>query len=62
MLITPAVPVISTTAATCSSDGESTITNIDPSLTYVFSPTGPTVDPTTGVISGMVLDTSYNFV
>jgi gliding motility-associated-like protein len=59
MLVTPAVPVISTASATCSSDGESTITNIDPSLTYVFSPTGPTVDLTTGVISGMVVGTSY---
>ncbi|MGB0897088.1 MAG: gliding motility-associated C-terminal domain-containing protein [Flavobacteriaceae bacterium] len=58
MLTTPAVPTISTTAATCSADGSSTISNYDPSATYTFTPAGPTVGAG-GVISGMTVGTSY---
>ncbi len=58
ILVTPAVPVISMTAPTCLADGFSTITNYDATLTYVFNPTGPTVDAT-GLISGMTLNTLY---
>ncbi|MGX7668987.1 T9SS type B sorting domain-containing protein, partial [Flavobacterium pedocola] len=61
MLVTPAVPTISTAAPTCSSDGISTITNYDGTLIYVFSPAGPTVD-TTGEISGMTVGVSYAVV
>jgi gliding motility-associated-like protein len=54
----PATPTITTTAPTCLADGSSTITNYDGTLTYVFTPAGPTVGAG-GVISGMVLGTSY---
>ena len=57
-LITPAVPTISTTAPTCSSNGASTITNYNGTLTYTFTPTGPTVGAG-GLISGMTVGTSY---
>ena len=39
----PSAPIISTTAATCSSAGTATITNYDATSTYTFSPTGPIV-------------------
>jgi len=58
MLVTPAIPTISTTAPTCSVAGSNTITNYDGSLTYVFTPAGPTVDAA-GVITGMTVSTSY---
>ncbi|MCB9188359.1 MAG: gliding motility-associated C-terminal domain-containing protein [Flavobacteriales bacterium] len=58
MLVTPATPTISTTAATCSAAGSSTITNYSGALTYTFSPAGPSVGAG-GVISGMTLGTSY---
>ncbi len=52
------VPTISTASPTCTSDGVSTITNHDPALTYIFTPTGP-VAGAGGVVSGMVAGTSY---
>ncbi|UGS24381.1 T9SS type B sorting domain-containing protein [Flavobacterium channae] len=58
MLITPAVPTISTTAPTCSADGFSEITNYDATATYTFTPAGPTVGAG-GLISGMIFGTSY---
>ncbi|WP_333810504.1 choice-of-anchor J domain-containing protein, partial [Flavobacterium sp.] len=58
MLPTPAVPVIASTAPTCTADGFSTISNYDATLNYVFTPAGPTVDAT-GLISGMTLNTLY---
>jgi gliding motility-associated-like protein len=57
-LITPAVPTITITAPTCSSNGVSTITNYNGTLTYTFTPTGPTVGAG-GLISGMTVGTSY---
>ena len=57
-LPTPAVPTISSTAATCAAAGSSTITNYLASNTYTFSPAGPTVGAG-GLISGMVAGTSY---
>ena len=42
-LPTPAVPTISSTAATCAAAGTSTITNYLAANTYTFSPAGPTV-------------------
>jgi gliding motility-associated-like protein len=60
-LTTPAVPTITTTAATCSSNGTASITNYLASLTYTFTPTGPTVGAS-GVISGMTVGTSYTVV
>lgn len=61
MLVTPNVPTISITPETCSSASVATITNYDATLTYVFTPTGPTVG-TGGVISGMTVSTSYTVV
>lgn len=51
-------PIVSTTAATCSSNGSSTITTYNASNTYTFSPAGPAVG-VGGVISGMTLGTNY---
>jgi gliding motility-associated-like protein len=54
----PAVPTIVTTPASCSANGSSTISNYVGTLTYIFSPTGPTVGAG-GVISGMTIGNSY---
>ncbi|SHJ22247.1 T9SS type B sorting domain-containing protein, partial [Flavobacterium terrae] len=58
MLTVPAVPTISSTAATCTSEEVSSISNYDATLTYMFTPVGPTVGAS-GLISGMVVGTSY---
>lgn len=58
MLVTPNVPTISITPETCSSAGVATVTNYSSSISYVFTPAGPTVN-SLGVISGMVAGTSY---
>jgi hypothetical protein len=52
MLVTPVVPTVSITAPTCLAAGFATITNYDAAITYVFTPSGPTVDAA-GLISGM---------
>ncbi|MBE9576848.1 T9SS type B sorting domain-containing protein, partial [Flavobacterium proteolyticum] len=57
-LTTPSVPTITTTAATCNTNGTSTISNYTSGVTYVFSPSGPSVS-VGGLISGMVLNTNY---
>ena len=51
-------PVINTISATCTEAGSSTITNYDSTLTYTFSPTGPSVT-TGGVITSAVPGTEY---
>ncbi|MBL4587238.1 MAG: PKD domain-containing protein, partial [Flavobacteriales bacterium] len=51
-------PTVSTTAATCSADGNSVITTYNATMTYTFTPTGPTV-AAGGAISGMTTGTSY---
>lgn len=56
--VAPAVPAVSTQAATCSSAGTATITNYSAFNTYTFNPTGPTVGAG-GVISGLAAGTSY---
>jgi gliding motility-associated-like protein len=58
-LSTPATPIIDTTAATCLSDGTATVSNYDNTLNYTFTPSGPTVDVTTGVISNLTASTSF---
>jgi gliding motility-associated-like protein len=58
MLVTPNVPTISIAPETCSSAGIATVTNYSSSISYVFTPAGPTVN-SLGVISGMVAGTSY---
>lgn len=58
MLVTPNVPTISIAPETCSSAGVATVTNYSSSISYVFTPAGPTVN-SLGVISSMVAGTSY---
>jgi len=58
MLVTPAVPTITTIPPSCAADGTSTITNYNAALTYTFTPVGPTAGAG-GVVSGMVLGTAY---
>ena len=49
---------MTTNAATCSSAGTATVTNYDNTLTYTFTPAGPSVGAA-GAISGMTVGTSY---
>ncbi|WP_064966411.1 immunoglobulin domain-containing protein [Tenacibaculum ovolyticum] len=58
---TPDTPTLNSTAASCATDGTSKITNYDATVTYVFTPTGPTVN-TTGEIKNMVVGTSYTVI
>ncbi len=50
----PAVPTVTSTAASCAADGTSTITNFDNTLTYTFTPAGPAAGAG-GVITGMTV-------
>ena len=61
MLLTPAQPTITSVVPTCSADGISTISNYIAGNTYVFSPTGPSVDAT-GLVSGMTIGSSYTVI
>ncbi|RBA27725.1 choice-of-anchor L domain-containing protein, partial [Flavobacterium tibetense] len=54
----PAVPTIDVTAPTCVLAGFATITNYDATLTYTFTPAGPTITAA-GLIENMVVGTSY---
>ena len=58
MLVTPVVPTVSVTAPTCVANGFATITNYNATMTYVFTPAGPTVGAG-GVILGMAFTTNY---
>ena len=60
-LSTPAVPTITSVAASCLSAGSSTISNYDVSNTYTFTPAGPIVGAA-GVISSMTIGTSYTVI
>jgi gliding motility-associated-like protein len=55
---TPDAPAITTLPATCSVPGSAGVTNYNGTLTYVFSPSGPSVSAP-GVISGAIPGTSY---
>jgi hypothetical protein len=57
-LTTPAVPTLTTVAASCTAAGSATVSNYDATLTYTFSPTGPSVG-TGGVINGATAGTAY---
>ena len=57
-LVTPAVPTLTSTAATCSAAGTSTVSNYSATLTYTFSPSGPSVG-TGGAITGATAGTAY---
>ena len=56
----PAVPVVSTIPATCFGNGTASITNFVSGLTYVFNPTGPSVN--SGTISGLTPGADYTVV
>ena len=60
-LLAPLVPTITTTAASCSQSGISTISNYNAALTYIFSPSGPNVS-STGLISGMTVGLNYTVI
>ncbi|MFA5575383.1 MAG: hypothetical protein WC994_10100, partial [Brumimicrobium sp.] len=47
-LPTPAAPIISIVDPTCDVDGSAEITNYNSGVTYVFNPTGPNFNSTTG--------------
>jgi gliding motility-associated-like protein len=57
-LLIPIDPIVNTTPATCSAAGGATISNFDATITYIFDPTGPTVDAT-GNILGLICGTNY---
>ncbi len=57
----PAIPAVATTAPTCTDTGSSAISNYNASISYIFTPTGPTVTAA-GDITGMVIGTSYTVV
>ena len=58
-LATTPTPIITTSTATCSSEGTSVIANYNASYMYVFSPAGPTAG-TGGAINGAISGTTYN--
>jgi gliding motility-associated-like protein len=58
-LITSAAPLIDTTGATCLLDGTATLSNYDNTLNYTFTPSGPTLDVTTGIITNMATGSTY---
>ena len=55
---TVSAPTISSTPATCSAAGTSTISNYNASYSYAFTPSGPSIGAG-GLISGMTVGTSY---
>jgi gliding motility-associated-like protein len=57
----PDTPIITSGAATCTTIGTSTISNYDGTMTYVFTPAGPTVG-VGGIINSMVTGTAYTVV
>ena len=57
-LVTPATPTITSGAATCSAEGNSTISNYSASNTYTFTPLGPTIT-SGGLINSMTVGTPY---
>ncbi|MFZ3564942.1 immunoglobulin domain-containing protein [Tenacibaculum finnmarkense] len=54
----PTTPTLGNTVASCSSASSTKIDNYDATVTYVFTPTGPTVKAS-GEIENMVIGTSY---
>ena len=58
VLSAPIPPTVITTAGTCAAVGTATVSNYDNTLTYTFSPSGPSVGAA-GAISGVTPGTSY---
>jgi gliding motility-associated-like protein len=57
----PVAPVISSTLSTCTSSGTNSISNFDSNLSYIFSPSGPSIDAN-GLILNMSVGQSYTVV
>ena len=55
----PVAPLVDTTAATCVSEGTATLSNYDNTLNYTFTPSGPTLDVTSGVITNLATGSPY---
>jgi uncharacterized repeat protein (TIGR01451 family) len=55
----PPVPNISTISASCNSNGSASITNYDPNIQYTIAPAGPTINPNTFEISGVIFGIIY---
>jgi gliding motility-associated-like protein len=60
-LTLPSTPIINSTSPTCLQEGSSVISNYNSNNTYIFSPTGPTVNGA-GLINGMVTGTIYTVI
>jgi len=60
-LSVPTTPTVSSNPATCLTNSSSNISNYDVAMTYVFMPTGPSVNAS-GNISGMIVNTNYTVV
>jgi hypothetical protein len=58
-LTTPAVPTLTTVAASCTAAGTTTIANYNATLTYTFTPSAGISVGTGGVITGATLGTPY---
>ncbi|MCD8402961.1 immunoglobulin domain-containing protein [Tenacibaculum finnmarkense] len=59
MLPTPTLPSLKNTVADCSNPSSTEIDNYDANVTYIFTPTGPSVNTTTHLVEGMTIGTSY---
>jgi hypothetical protein len=57
-LTSPVIPVVNVTVPTCEIAGFANITNYDASVTYTFSPTGPTISAS-GEVQNATFGTSY---
>ncbi|WP_300666987.1 gliding motility-associated C-terminal domain-containing protein, partial [Fluviicola sp.] len=60
-LVSPATPAMNTVSASCVSDGSSSVSNYDGSLTYTFTPAGPSLGAS-GLVTGAVTGTSYTII
>jgi gliding motility-associated-like protein len=61
-LAVPQVVQVTVVAPTCTTPGSASITNFLNNLSYSFTPTGPTVNITTGAITGFVFGVSYTVI
>ncbi|MFA5574769.1 MAG: glycine-rich domain-containing protein, partial [Brumimicrobium sp.] len=61
-LPTPSVPIISIVDPTCDVDGSAEITNYSSGVTYVFNPTGPSVDATGNITGAIIFGQAYTVV
>ncbi|MBE7694841.1 immunoglobulin domain-containing protein [Tenacibaculum finnmarkense] len=55
----PDTPTLGNIVASCSNPSSTKISNYDANVTYIFTPTGPSVNATTHLVEGMTIGTSY---